>query len=273
MSHRDTPLRTRSTFCRICEAACSLQAEIDAHGQVVRLRPDRQHPVSQGFACAKGTRFVEVATHPDRLLYPLRRNLDGQYERTTWPAAMQLISERLRPILERDGPHAIGIYFGNPLAFHTMGAITMLGFMRALGTRNVFTAGSQDCNNKFAGAQILHGSPLIHPIPDLAHTDFALMLGTNPAVSQSSFVHLAGGSMVFDQLRRRGARVVWVDPRRTESAQRWGEHRRCARERMCFYCWPCSMNYAIGISPIFVLKVWKRSSNSPPSIRSSTRPA
>jgi len=224
MAHRDTPLRTRSTFCRICEAACSLQAETGNHGQVVRLRPDRQHPVSQGFACAKGTRFVDVATHPDRLLYPMRRTPDGQYERTTWLAAMRLISERMRPILERYGPHAIGIYFGNPLAFHTMGAITMLGFMRALGTRNVFTAGSQDCNNKFAGAQILHGSPLIHPIPDLAHTDFALMLGTNPAVSQSSFVHLEGGGTVFDQLRRRGARVVWVDPRRTESAKRWGEH-------------------------------------------------
>ena len=212
------------TFCRICEAACSLQAEIDAHGHLVRLRPDRQHPVSRGFACAKGTRFVDVATHPDRLLYPLRRNPDGQYERTAWPDAMRLISERLRPILDRYGPHAIGIYFGNPLAFHTMGAITMLGFMRALGTRNVFTAGSQDCNNKFAGAQILHGSPLIHPLPDLAHTDLALMLGTNPAVSQSSFVHLEGGSTVFDQLRRRGARVVWVDPRRTESAKRWGGH-------------------------------------------------
>ena len=107
MAHRDPPSwRTRSTFCRICEAACNLQAEIDTHGQVVRLRPDRRHPVSQGFACAKGTRFVEVATHPDRLLYPLRRNLDGQYERTTWSAAMRLISERMRPILERDGPHA-----------------------------------------------------------------------------------------------------------------------------------------------------------------------
>ena len=128
---------------------------------------------------------------------------------------MALVAQRLRPLLERYGPHAIGIYFGNPLAFHTMGALTMLGFMRALGTRNVFTAGSQDCNNKFAGSQIVHGSPLIHPIPDFAQTDCALMLGTNPAVSQSSFVHLEGGTAVFDRLARRGARIIWVDPRRS----------------------------------------------------------
>jgi formate dehydrogenase len=136
----------------------------------------------------------------------------------------EVLAQRLRPLLERYGPHSIGIYFGNPIAFHTMGALSMLAFIRALGTRNVFTAGSQDCNNKFAGATLIHGSPLIHPVPDFAHTDLALMFGTNPAVSQASFVHLEGGSMVFDRMIERGARVIWVDPRRTESAQRWGEH-------------------------------------------------
>ncbi len=224
MTNDGKPTRSRATFCRICEAACGLRVDMDAAGRPLHIRPDRQHPVSRGFVCAKGTRFLEVAQHPERLLHPLQRQADGRYAQVTWPQAMALVAERLRPILEHHGPHAIGIYFGNPLAFHTMGALSMLAFMRALGTRNVFTAGSQDCNNKFAGAQIVHGSPLIHPIPDLNHTDFALMLGTNPAVSQSSFVHLEGGSTVFDHLVQRGARVVWVDPRRTESAQRWGGH-------------------------------------------------
>ncbi len=217
-------VRSRPTFCRICEAACGLLVDFDATGQPLGIRPDRQHLVSRGFACAKGTRFLQVAQHRERLMHPLQRRADGRYAQCSWPQAMALVAHRLRPLLERYGPHAIGIYFGNPLAFHTMGALTMLGFMRALGTRNVFTAGSQDCNNKFAGSQIVHGSPLIHPIPDFAQTDCALMLGTNPAVSQSSFVHLEGGTAVFDRLARRGARIIWVDPRRSESAQRWGEH-------------------------------------------------
>lgn len=216
--------RSQPTFCRICEVACGLVADLDAHGQPLRLRPDRQHPVSQGFVCAKGTRFVEVARHPQRVLWPLCRHDDGSYQRTTWPQAMALLTERLGTILQRYGPHAIGIYFGNPLAFNTFGALTMLGFMRALGSRHVFSAGSQDCNNKFAGSQIVHGSPFIHPLPDFEHTDLALLLGTNPAVSQSSFVHLQGGSTVFDRLAQRGGRMLWVDPRYTESAQRWGEH-------------------------------------------------
>jgi len=224
MTRHHTLERSVPTFCRICEAACGLLADLDASGQPVRLRPDRQHPVSQGFVCAKGTRFLEVAEHPERLLFPLHRRADGGYERTTWDEAMAFVAQRLRPILERYGPHAVGIYFGNPLAFNTLGMLTMLGFMRALGTRNVFSAGSQDCNNKFAGSQIVHGSPLIHPLPDFEHADVAMLMGTNPAVSQASFVHLEGGSTVFDRIQQRGGKIIWIDPRYTESAQRWGEH-------------------------------------------------
>ena len=66
------PMRT---YCRICEAACGLAVERDGNGEVVRLKPDREHPVSRGHVCAKGTRFLEVAHHPDRLLHP---QLDGR---------------------------------------------------------------------------------------------------------------------------------------------------------------------------------------------------
>lgn len=215
---------SRRTFCRICEVACALHAESGDSGQLIRLQPDREHPVSRGFACAKGTRFLETAHHPERVLSPLQRQADGRYAAISWDAAMSRCAERLRPILDRYGPHAIAVYVGNPLAFNVMGSLSTLAFMRALGSRNVFTVGSQDCNNKFSGAHIVHGSPMIHPIPDLEHADLALMLGTNPAVSQASFIHLEGGSTVFDRLVDRGGRVLWVDPRRTESAQRWGEH-------------------------------------------------
>ncbi len=215
---------SRRTFCRICEVACALHAEGKPAGQLLHLRPDREDPISRGFACAKGTRFLEVAQHPERVLSPLQRQSDGRYTVISWDEAMSQCAARLRPILDRYGPHSIAIYVGNPLAFNTMGSLSTLAFMRALGSRNVFTAGSQDCNNKFSGAHIVHGSPFIHPIPDLAHADLALMLGTNPAVSQASFIHLEGGSTVFERLVNRGGRVLWVDPRRTESAQRWGEH-------------------------------------------------
>jgi len=207
------------TYCRICEAACGLVAEIDPHGQPVRLRPDRSHPVSHGYACAKGTRFLEVARHPSRLLQP---RVDAA--EVSWEAAIDAVANRLRPIREQHGPHAIGIYFGNPMAFHPLGLVATLALARSIGTRNVFAAGSQDCNNKFAGARLVHGSAAIHPVPDFERAELAVVFGGNPYVSQSSFVHLPGGATVFDRLVARGGDVVWVDPRRTESAARWGTH-------------------------------------------------
>lgn len=208
------------TYCRICEAACGLQVVDDEQGRPVRLRPDRGHPGSHGYACAKGTRFFEVARHPQRLLHP---QLLGR--RVSWSRALDDVGGRLRRIIDEHGPHAVGIYFGNPMAFNTLGLVATLGLGQALGTRNVFYAGSQDCNNKFAGAQLVHGSPVIQAFPDFEHTDFALVFGSNPYVSQSSFVHLGGGGpAAFRGILARGGEVVWVDPRRSESARRWGEH-------------------------------------------------
>jgi formate dehydrogenase len=217
-------MRETPTYCRICEAACGLVVERDAAGAPVGLRPDREHPVSAGFACAKGTRFLEVARHPSRLTRPMGRGADGSLEALSWDAALDAAGARLRAVRDRHGPHAVGVYYGNPIAFNFVGSVALLQFLRALGTRNVFSAASQDCSNKFAGGQIVHGSAVIHPIPDLDHAELAVMLGTNPLVSQSSFVHLTGGALAFDRLVRRGGDVVWIDPRRTESARRWGRH-------------------------------------------------
>lgn len=211
---------TIKTYCRICEAACGLEVERD--GDELRIRPDRTHPVSAGFVCAKGTRFAEVALHPSRLTAPHVRS-GGVLREVSWEVALAEARARVAPVLERYGPHSVALYVGNPLAFHALGQIASVFFARSIGTRNVFTAGSQDCNNKFAAASILHGSPVIHPIPDFDHCDLAVLFGTNPAVSQSSFVHLEGGSGIFDRMQRRGARIVWVDVRKTESARRWGE--------------------------------------------------
>ncbi|MCH9684151.1 MAG: molybdopterin-dependent oxidoreductase [Deltaproteobacteria bacterium] len=208
------------TFCRICEAACGLVGHYGPDGALVSLRPDREHPTSRGYACAKGTRFVQTAQHPDRWREPM---VDGKA--ASWDEATATTAARLRAIVDEHGPHAVGIYFGNPLAFNALGITAVLGMGKALGTRNLFFAGSQDCNNKFAGARLVHGSEAIHPIPDFGHTRMAVVFGSNPYISQSSFVHLEGGGpRAFGGILERGGSIVWVDPRRSESANRWGEH-------------------------------------------------
>lgn len=211
---------THTTYCRICEAACGLLVDQDSQGRLTALRPDPDHPTSAGYACKKGVRFLDVASHPTRLLRPRRRG-GGD---AGWDEALDDVARRLQAVIDAHGPDAVALYTGNPLAFSFLGTLASQQLAQALGTRNVYSAGSQDANNKFAAGQLMHGSPLLAPVPDLEHADLAIMLGTNPAVSLSSFVHLPGGTRVIDALIARGGHVVWVDPRRTESARRWGEH-------------------------------------------------
>ena len=207
----------RVTFCRICEALCGLVATVE-DGRVVRLRPDRDHPVSRGYACPKGIAMAEVQNHPDRVLRPLRRR-SGRLEPVGWDEALDDIAGRLRAIRDRHGPAAVAWYMGNPAAFSTPHAVWIKGFMDALGSPSLFTAGSQDCNNRFAASALLYGSPLLVPIPDLHRTRLLVVMGANPLVSNGSFLTAPRIREVLRAIVARGGRVVVVDPRRTETAR------------------------------------------------------
>jgi anaerobic selenocysteine-containing dehydrogenase len=213
----------RVTFCRICEPLCGMVAMVE-NGRLEQLRPDREHPLSRGYACPKGIAMTDVQNDPDRVLHPLRRvGGPGEFERTTWKEAMDAIAARLRRVLDERGPEGVGWYMGNPGAFSYSHVLWVKGFLDALGSPHYYSAGSQDVNNRFAASALLYGSPLVVPIPDLQRTQFLLMVGANPLVSHGSVL---SAPRVRDQLNAivdRGGRVVVVDPRRTETARQY-EH-------------------------------------------------
>ena len=199
------------TFCRLCEVNCGLEATVDAEGRLAELRPDREHPVTRGFACHKGLLAREVHHDPDRLNHPHRRVGDG-FERTTWDEALPAIAGRLRSILEEHGPESVGLYMGNPSAFNALGAMSTGMFAAAIGTPNLFNAGTQDCQNKFVVSEQLYGSAEIHPIADLDHADYVLMIGTNPRVSKMSFLSTPDPVAALREAARRGAEILFVNP-------------------------------------------------------------
>jgi anaerobic selenocysteine-containing dehydrogenase len=206
------------TYCRICEPLCGIVATIE-DGRVTKLRPDSEHPLSRGFACPKGIAMAEVQNDPDRVLHPLRRRGDGSFERVSWEGALDEIGERLGRIRDQHGGDSIGWYMGNPAAFSYSHPLWVKAFLDALGSPHWYTASSQDVSNRFAASHFLYGSPYLLPIPDLARTDFLLMVGANPLVSHGSVM---SAPRVKDQLHAitaRGGRVVVVDPRRSETAR------------------------------------------------------
>ena len=210
------------TFCRICEAHCGMVATVE-DGRVTKLRPDRDHPLSRGYACPKGIAMTDVQNDPDRVTHPLRRRADGSFERVSWDAALADIGERLRAVRDRHGPASIAWYMGNPGAFSYSHTLWVKGFLDGIGSPHLYTAGSQDVNNRFAASALMYGNPLVVPIPDLPRTQFLLMLGANPMVSHGSVLTAPRVREQLLAIPDRGGRVVVVDPRRTETARQF-EH-------------------------------------------------
>ena len=207
------------TFCRICEPSCGLIATVD-EGRLVAISPDRSHPVTKGFACHKGLAALDLHNDPDRLSYPLQRRADGTWSRMSWDAAATDIAARLQRIRAEHGAMSIASYVGNPMAFNALGQLHIGQFLTALRPGRMFSSGTQDCANKFVASEAIFGSRNVHPIPDLAHTDLCLIIGENPRASQASFFSVAN---VVGELRTataRGARIVFLNPRRIETPDR-----------------------------------------------------
>src|SRR4029079_1678286 len=119
------------TYCRVCEPLCGMIATVD-DGELVKVRPDPDHPLSAGFACPKGIAMAEVQNDPDRGLHPLKRHAEGPCERAAWDEARDEIGERLGTIREQHGGSSVGWYMGNPGAFSYSHPILGQGFLGGL---------------------------------------------------------------------------------------------------------------------------------------------
>jgi formate dehydrogenase len=207
----------RETYCRNCEALCGLRASVE-DGRVTELRPSPDHPVSRGYACAKGLAMSRVQEAPSRLTHPLRRLPDGSFERVSWEQAVGAIGERLSGVMRAHGPEAIGWYLGNPAAFSHTHTLAAHGFMAALGSRQAYSAISQDGGSRFAASALLYGTATAIPVADIDRTRFLLMIGANPFVSNGSLMVAPDVRSRLRTIAERGGRVVVVDPRRSETA-------------------------------------------------------
>ncbi|MFO0947771.1 MAG: molybdopterin-dependent oxidoreductase [Planctomycetota bacterium] len=215
--------RTVFRTCTLCEAMCGLKFDVDGQ-DIVFVGPDEEDVFSRGYICPKGAAIADVHNDPDRLRTPLRRTARGSFEPISWPEAFDIVGARLRTIRKKFGPDAIAFYAGNPIG-HNHGVLTLRnGFFRALGTKNCTSAGSQDTSPRFAASYYLYGSSLAIPVPDIERTDYLLCLGANPRVSNGSFLTAPNIRERLLALRRRGGKLVVVDPRKTETARDADEH-------------------------------------------------
>ncbi|MCB1706046.1 MAG: molybdopterin-dependent oxidoreductase [Halioglobus sp.] len=210
------------TICRICEAQCGLVVST-RDNRIVDIKPNEDHVASKGYACIKGLRMGDFVHNPDRLKQPLKK-VDGNFVPISWDQALEEIGGKLKAIHRQHGGESIAAYMGNPIGFSIWPTTMMTLFLQAFGARKLFTPGTQDCANKFAGGERLFGSPNDQVFPDIDHTRLLIAVGTNPVISKMSFITMPHPMERLMDIERKGGKVYWVNPRYTESAKRFGEH-------------------------------------------------
>lgn len=217
-------MKTLRTTCKIgaCEPFCGMEVDVE-DGKMVGVRPDRGHPITKGYACIKGMHIADYQNDPDRLLHPQKR-VDGGFENTDWDTAIADVGRKLRAIVDESGPTAIATYWGN--AADSTAILLANSFCHAWGSPNSFNVLSLEYTDRGAVAERMLGNENYILQPDAGNASFALLLGTNPLVTQGMTLlqRRPRINSDFAAIKKRGGKVVVVDPRETESARAAQEH-------------------------------------------------
>ena len=216
-------IERKTTFCRICEATCGLQVDVDVEqNRIVDIIPDSDHVVSKGYACVKGTRYASTQHSPDRLLNPIKR-VGTEWHDISWNQAIREIAAKINKQIALHGPQTFGNFVGSAGGANLLAPMFRGALYAGAGSQRMYGTGTCDTMNKFRVNEDMYGSPMRLAHPDVEHTDFMMVLGANPAVSGNTLYHLPRASERFREVVTRGGRVVFVNPRRIETATA-GEH-------------------------------------------------
>ncbi len=215
-------IQTHYRTCNICEAMCGIAVEHQGE-DIISIRPDKQDPFSRGHICPKAVALQDYHHDPERLKKPIRKT-DTGWEEISWEDAFAEIGTKIRGLQEQYGPDSVGVYLGNPNAHNFGNAIFLPHFFKAVGTKNRYSSASADQMPHHVAANYMFGSGMTISVPDVNRTQFMLIIGGNPVISNGSMMSGAGMQNRIKDIRKRGGKVVVIDPRRTETAKIADEH-------------------------------------------------
>jgi anaerobic selenocysteine-containing dehydrogenase len=209
--------RRVATFCPMCVSTCGATATV-VDGRFAALEPDPSHPTGRAL-CVKGKAAPEIAAHPDRLLHPLRRTTpkgaaDPGWERITWDEALDTVAARLRALADESGPESVVFGSCSPSTSAISDSVDWVQRLRrAFGSPNL-CASMELCGwGRYLASMYTFGAPVPGVfMPDLERAGCILYWGYNPSVARLAHATATVAA------RKRGARLVVVDPRRVGMA-------------------------------------------------------
>ncbi|MCY7374437.1 MAG: molybdopterin oxidoreductase family protein [Pyrinomonadaceae bacterium] len=208
--------------CNLCEAICGIEIK-HADGVVLSIAGDKNDSFSRGHICPKALALKDIYEDLNRLKSPVKR-IGDEWREISWEAAFDEIETRIKDVQTRFGRNAVAIFQGNP-SVHNFGTLLNSGdLLKALKTQNNFSATSVDQLPHHFAAWTMFGHPLLMPIPDVDRTDYFLILGANPLASNGSLMTAPDIINRLENIKKRGGKIVLIDPRRTETARVASEH-------------------------------------------------
>ena len=211
------PLQVRGACPHDCPDTCALLTTVE-NGVATRVQGNPDHPHTDGVLCTKVSRYTERSYHPERILTPLKRTGpkgSGQFAPVSWNEALAEITQRLGAIAARN-PEAI-----LPYSYAgTMGMVQGEGMDRRFFHR----LGASQLDRTIcasAGAEALVqtlGGKVGMKVEFFAQAKLILIWGSNSIGSNLHFWRYV------QQAKRNGARLVCIDPRKTETADKCHEH-------------------------------------------------
>jgi ferredoxin-nitrate reductase len=208
----DPAHREVRTGCPYCGVGCGLVADV-AGGRLRSVRGDDLHPVNRGRTCQKPLALPEAAHSDDRAVVPLwRDDRDTRFTESSWSSIVPRLARRMEAIRREHGPDSIAFYLSGQLLTEDYYAVSKLakGF---LGTNNVDSNSRLCMSSAVAGYDATFGSDGPPPsYSDIESADCFLLVGSNAAACHP---------ILWGRIRERqaqGARVIVIDPRRTDTA-------------------------------------------------------
>src|SRR5580693_5672258 len=212
MTAIDPTLHTTRTTCPYCGVGCGVLATPDGGGGAA-IAGDPAHPANFGRLCSKGSALGETLGLEQRLLHPMIRCSKGRMERVAWTDALDHVAHRFRHIVARDGPDAVAFYLSGQLLTedYYVANKLMKGFV---GSANVDTNSRLCMASSVAGHRRAFGADTVPGCyDDLDEADLLVLVGSNAAWCHPVlFQRMLANKLV------RGARIVVIDPRRTDTA-------------------------------------------------------
>ena len=209
------------TSCILCSQNCGIEVDVE-DGHLTRIRGDKAHPASRGYACEKAQRLDYYQNAKSRLTSPLRRTAGGTFEEISWDVAIREIADKLGAIRDTHGGETIFYYGGGGQGNHLGGAYSR-ATRAALGSIYSSNALAQEKTGEFWVDGQLFGKPKCHTCGDFEHAEVALFIGKNPWQSHG----LPRARVVLKELAADPARtLIVIDPRRTETAAMADHHLR-----------------------------------------------